>query len=378
MEQIDFSNYNLDGRKVNQLAYLFHKSLGNNQLIEQIIQYFNLDNLVESKNNGIVSNLLQYYIGLSNNTMIEYIVTKVELLDKFQLMKRDYLHLIKYYYADEEKFIWIFNKLFSKTNHNTEAIIQTKDIDFMIENRMTKILSKLTGLFIESSLESHYPIVNPKYIQLKTYCSSANVSSHILESIEHELGIESKTILNNFWMKQTTEFNPIIDGGNVLHSRNGTIGAHSLKDLENLIQMVTINVGNPLLILHKRHIKNIPNLTQILHNKKISYFLTPYNVNDDMFILWFFLKTNSNPKSFIISNDKYRDHIFKFETDKKKSNMDFSWSQFKNIIGQQTLGYDVVNNYIDNKPEYSRCIQQINDKIYVPNINGGFIEIPLN
>ncbi len=370
MEQLDFSNY-----KINQLSYLIHKSLGNTQIIEQIIQHFSLDNLVNSKNNGIISNLLQYYISLSDNTMIEQIVTKVELLDKFQLMKRDYLNLIKYYYNNEEKAEWLCTKLLAKINYNTESMFQSKDIDFIIENNMGHMLTKLVGLFIETT-SSSYQVTDPEYLPVKKFYSSESVINSIITSIESDLPIELKVNMEKFYHNLTHPYHAIIDGGNVLHSRKGMIYSNSLQDLVNVIDMTTLTIGNPLLIIHKRHLKTIPNLQDILNSKKVSYYLTPYNINDDMFILWFFLKTNT--QSFIISNDKYRDHIFKFETDKKKANSNFSWSQFKHIIGQQTLGYDVVNCIINNPPTYSRCIQQYNDKIYVPHANNGFVEYPIS
>ncbi len=370
MEQFDFSNY-----KINQLAYLIHKSLGNTQIIEQIIQHFSLDNLVNSKNNGIISNLLQYYIGLSDNMMIEQIVTKVELLEKFQLMKRDYLNLIKYYYNNEEKSEWLCTKLLAKINYNTESMFQSKDIDFIIENNMGYILKKLVGLFIETTISS-YPVFDPNYLPVKKYHSSESIINSIITSIENDLPIELKLNLEKYYHNLTHTYNAIIDGGNVLHSRKGIIYPNSLQDLIIVIDMVSTTIGNPLLIIHKRHFKTIPNLQEMLKSKKISYYMTPYNINDDMFILWFFLKTNT--QSYIISNDKYRDHIFKFETDKKKANSNFSWSQFKHIIGQQTLGYDIVNNTINNPTTFSRCIQRSNDKIYIPHTNNGFVEFTIN
>ena len=58
-------------------------------------------------------------------------------------------------------------------------------------------------------------------------------------------------------------------------------------------------------------------------------------------------------KCFIISNDKYRDHIFNFNISEK----------FKNIITQQTINYE---NKINDYPKFSNCIQVIDDVIFIP------------
>lgn len=96
------------------------------------------------------------------------------------------------------------------------------------------------------------------------------------------------------------------------------------------------------------------------------YYLTPYNYDDDLFILWFFLHTNC--QSFIISNDKYRDHIFNLNNLKNDK-----FQEFKYIIKQQTISYD-INMKCENFPTFSRCIQ-VSDKIYIPHISGKFIEL---
>lgn len=108
---------------------------------------------------------------------------------------------------------------------------------------------------------------------------------------------------------------------------------------------------------------------------EIIYYLTPYAINDDLFILWFFLKTKST--AFLISNDKFRDHIFKFETSQKKLKSDFNLNQFYHIIQQQKLEYNIDNYKINSKPIVSKCIQVIDNNIFVPHNLGNFIKISL-
>ena len=182
--------------------------------------------------------------------------------------------------------------------------------------------------------------------------------------------------LTSFYTK-LNDIKVIIDAGNILHNRQGVIIQQSFIDLENIIINVITNIGTPLIIIHSKHLKIYPELINIFIRTGVNYFRTPYNINDDFFILWFFLKYNC--KAYIISNDKYRDHIFKFNTlSKNQSNIpnnDLNIFQFKNIIKQQTLQYNTNINEIQKPLNWSFCIQMINDHIYIPHISGNFIQI---
>ena len=69
--------------------------------------------------------------------------------------------------------------------------------------------------------------------------------------------------------------------------------------------------------------------------------------------------------SFIISNDKYRDHIFSY------NNTNVNYNQFKNILYLYTLEF----SYNEIKPQYNYCIQIVDTKILCPHINNVFIEL---
>ena len=201
------------------------------------------------------------------------------------------------------------------------------------------------------------------------------INYELINDLSNLLENNAKNILEQFIKSQIKQFDAIIDGGNIIHARQGTINQYSLIDLENIISNIKKTIGNPLLVIHRRHLKTFPDLINKLKLMNVSYYLTPYNMNDDFYILWFFLKMNTN--AFIISNDKYRDHIFKFETSKKNIIYQYNLSQFNYILHQQTLDFDINTGYIKPKPTYSRCIQLKDGKIYVPHQNGNFIEITI-
>lgn len=377
MEQIDFSNYNLLGRDINQLAFIFHKNINNQDIIVQIIKFFGLENLINTKHNGMISKILEYFINQSNEEIINQIVTKVESFKDFKFMKRDYLHLIKHYYnADLVKSIEIFdNKVLSNSTFNTDYIIQTKDINFIIENKMFILLTKLKDVFIEASCDyDSYIDENSIDNGLK---SNDLIHLSVLEVVNKSLSSDIKSYLETFWNSNNKDFKAIIDGGNVLYSNNGKLNNESLTNLINIIKLTKKIFGKSLLIIHRRHTKIFPNLISELKSTGVTYYLTPYNVNDDIFILWFFLNIQSNPSPYIITNDKYRDHIFNFETLNKKDNSELSMSQFKHVLAQQSLEYDIVKSHINKPVKISKCIHLIKNKVFIPHVSGKFIEIIL-
>jgi len=374
MEQIDFSEYKLSKYDMNRLGFLFHKNKDNPEIIIQAISFFGLDNLINIKHNGIVTQILEYFINHSNEHQIEYIISLVNKISDFNLMKRDYLNLIIYYYKNNtKKSIDIFvNNILSKSSSNTDYVIQSKDINFMIENKLFLLLTYIKDLFIEVS--GDFNCVSQDLI---TYDNKINVSinSSVIDIINKNLSPENKFYVENFWKINSCEYKSIIDGGNVLHSSKGKLNDDSITILINISKKIQEMLGKSLLIIHRKHVKTFPNLINQLKSIGITYFLTPYKINDDIFILWFFL--NFKTKPFIITNDKYRDHIFHFETVNKKENTNLSMSQFKHILSQQSLDYNILTNTISQPIRVSRCIHMIENKIYIPHVSGQFIEINL-
>lgn len=370
MEQIDFSEYKLSKYDMNKLGFLFHKNKDNPQIILQAISFFGLESLINIKHNGIVSKILEYFINQSDEETINHIISQVDSFQDFNLMKRDYLNLIKYYYLIEtSKSIDIFvNNILSKSTSNTDYIIQTKDINFIIENKLFLLLTKLKNLFIEASCDFE------KYVNCQEKLN-LSIDSSVFDIINKNLSFETKSYLEKFWSLNDKKYMAIIDGGNVLHSVNGKLNDQSVSNLIKVIKQTEKMFGKSLLVIHQKHTKTFPNLISKLKSTSITYFLTPYNVNDDIFILWFFL--NIEPKPLIITNDKYRDHVFYFETVNKKDNTNLSMSQFKHVIAQQSLEYNVVNSSINQPIKVSRCIHLIDNKVYVPHVLGKFIEIIL-
>lgn len=330
--------YNLDlstHKNTDKLGFLLHKSATENNFIlfNSIIEFFTLEKLISTQHNGIISKLLEFFIHISDDNNIKYLI---ENCDKI-LMKRDYFHLIKYYYNT--------NYLLALNIYESKILgrITSKDIDYIIENNMYKLLTKLDGTFVKTSLSqlSHDNIISTDI--LKLFILSDDIINPILQDIEKE----TKFKINNI----NPNIKAIIDGGSVIHTHYGMITSNSLIDLINIISKTYEKIGEPIVIIHKRHLKTIPNLLQKLKEHNVNYHFTPPNINDDLFIINYFLALKT--KAFIITNDKFRDHIFKYE-------------KLNYIIRQQILNFSCNNYILQEKPTFSNCIQVIGTDIYIP------------
>ena len=96
MDQINliaYDNYKLDIKTANKLAYELHKNLRIPNFVDNILEKFGLDLLIKTKNSGLISNIIYYFIETENTQMINHLISKID-----KLMKRDYMGLIKYFY----------------------------------------------------------------------------------------------------------------------------------------------------------------------------------------------------------------------------------------------------------------------------------------
>ena len=311
---------------------------------------------LDNKNkNGYLSLLLLYHINLNNTNIIEYILNNINI---DYLLKRDYLNIIKYYYfTNFEKSIVYYKKLLMKDN----VEITNKDIDFIIENKLYKLLIYLDGYFVKT-----YNVNNIEYeYEPKLYYLNDNILNNIIIYIEKLFNNNILIKLNNLL---DNDLLYIIDFANIIHSKKNK--NNNLIYLKKIIDQLICKYNNIILIIHIKYIKIISNLLDFIKETKILYFLTPYNFDDDLFILWFFFKTKS--KTFIISNDNYKDHIYNIQY----KLFDNKYYNIKYIIHQQTLKFNTNTYILDDKPKYSLCIQVYNESnILIPNIYNDFINI---
>jgi|UniRef100_A0A6C0EDM1 hypothetical protein len=358
---------------INELSKNLYINLNSNL---NYIYNYNNDNLIDLKNNGIISLLILYYIKLNDSININYIINKIKLND-LDLLKRDYLNILDYYNLNNEIFYQNYLIEFISKIKNNPDIILNKDLDYLIKKKIKDVLLGLNGLFIKTSNTNYNEINTIEYSKLNFYKFDNNLVNKIILFLENNFSKNINYILNNMFIKiKNIEKICIIDGGNVINNYKGKITNQSLQNLENIVNKLIEKNYKPLIILHNKHIKNINNLDYFLKNKNIYYFLSPFKFNDDIFILWFFFKfINNNIDCFIISNDNFNDHINIF----KNFIFDFN---FKNIFKQYIINYTINPLKINDIPTYSSCIQIIYDtyykdkiyEIFIPHVNNFMIK----
>ena len=301
--------------------------------IQEIIDKYTLEILVDTKNKGLISLILQYGIIIDNTEIIE-------LIKPYLSMTRDFLHLIVYNKEDVEKCSDIFK------NINLELFLQ-KDVEFLIENKLYFLLPCLEGMFLKLDIEGSciynsklkkYPLKNPdKYVPI------------------FSKGINNK-ILKQFNDVISKNYNYIIDAGNILFSQTGQIGAHSIEDLKTVVAAYP----DSLIIIHKRHLDN-EKILEIIEGNIYLYYATPPKIDDDMFIILAYLKNQVN----IITNDNFSDHTI--DNNYLRFHINDILIKYTNNNGKFTF---------NSICEYTKCIQVIDDCVYIPSKNG-FIEFVL-
>ena len=130
------------------------------------------------------------------------------------------------------------------------------------------------------------------------------------------------------------EFNVFIDGANVLRHLNQKVPTlESYQRLFKIYMKLLKSNYKPLVILHRRHQKAIKKIfgngvvAKMINGiilGEMDVFFTPYNMNDDEFFIWGALHT---PRSMVVSNDQFRDHIFKISDEDIYSKTLVKWMQ---------------------------------------------------
>jgi hypothetical protein len=182
--------------KINNISWELHKLLLNNNL-EEINKI--VDNIKElDYDNGIITNLILYYIKINNKDKIDY------FLKNYKLMKRDYLNIIVY----NENYLYLFDIIIN----NFELL--DKDLDFIINNKIN-VLHKLDGYFLKNSC-NYKNTINTKL--LKLYYLDEKSIELMLNLIEKEIIITDK--INNLLK---INYDNIIDCGNIIYNNHGKI-----------------------------------------------------------------------------------------------------------------------------------------------------------
>jgi hypothetical protein len=277
----------------------------------------------DSKQNkrGLMTLIIRYNILRDNVKELK------ELLYKDDLMQRDYLTFIDYFGSKVDKDYSFYTQYaYIKIDE-----LLPKDIDLMISKNWIDLIKKFDGFTVVSTLDSN---INQELIPLKKYNFDVSVMrDRYINKIKNKEELD----------EQLKNVDILIDGANMGHIR--TKGNNfDFTILRQLINKFESMNKRPKIILHQRH---------IIKDKFVEKYIirTPMYRNDDDYMIYGMLVNNI----MVLSNDMFRDHL---------KNMD---GYTKCYVSSMTMKY-IKNEIII--PQYSYCIQVIDDNIYIPCKNG--------
>ena len=314
---------------------------------------YKLLKLLKEKKKRNVLPIFKYYCLLEDELLFSFY--KNNMYDKYIIDENEYFCLIKQYKNDKEKLEFIFNDM----KNNLLKI--SKDTSNLLQKNNSKIVHIKNNICVN--------------------CCNKLLSIDITEKEKNNLicNLESvylkKKNLNKFnKFLNNHNINLFIDAGNILYYQSGQINYNSFKKIDIIVKNLEKKF-NILVIIHQRHFNNIKkmnNQESILNlYNSWNVYETPYNLNDDWYFIYGCLL---NDKSFIVTNDKLRDHQFKIS---EKTNLNNTLSK---LIDRRVINYDFKNktyneeNLVLKFPnKYSTEIQKINNIWHFPLQNGKWL-----
>jgi len=338
----------------------------------------NLEMVRTTAERGVITMTLRLAIQQRDEELISMLVHRLS-------MKRDYIELMIY------KGDPAYNRrLFEE--HIDTALLEPKDIKLFIDHGMTYLFRYLDGKFLhldqDPDLEGNRPPSDlDKSSTLRRYALPD--CDHYIQKITQviEASPKNKTKSHVAVIDQirtiatSSSYDVIIDGGNVLHARNGQPNP---EDLNRMITMLQSRGHSPIVIIHASHTDvssrsrsdHAVAVRNIFETRKIPFIATPYGLNDDLFILLAYLMREC---CSIVTRDTYTDHIDMFKNPQKNMSDDFG-----KYLAQDLVSFTVSDAYRqmyvpDATPKpYTSCIQVVGTRVYIPLIPGSgseFLEI---
>jgi len=170
-----------------------------------------------------------------------------------------------------------------------------------------------------------------------------------------------------FLTKRSGQFDTFVDGNNILFYKRRQVTYQSFLRLLKIRKELMSSGKKPLIIIHRRHRDHlestISNSKQVAEIRAIlgsmDIYFTPYKMNDDLFFIWGAMNTG---KSFIVSNDNLRDHIFKIDDDNLKS-----WLK-RTVVKYDTTEKPnlIVGTKFEFPEEITFCAQLVDGHWFVP------------
>ena len=321
--------------------------------------YGNSALIATTREKGIITMTLRFAIQERDDALIASLIGRLS-------MKRDFFELMVYK-GDPVYSAHLFE------THIDVALLEQKDVRFMIENGLTFLLRHLDGKYLHDAGGTKTEF--DKSSTLRRY--SLQNCTHYIEKIIKviETNPKNKKQSHVAIVKQlnaiAATYDIIIDGGSVLHSRNGQPNPN---DLRKMIDLLKTRGHSPLVVIHTSH-TNVklnptyaPDVNKILEQGGgVSAIITPPCLNDDLFILLAYLtRTNRALACSIVTRDTYTDHMDTFKNPQKNVSGDFGKYLANDLISFTNDAFGCMHVPPTQTKPYSNCIQIVEPYAYIP------------
>ena len=320
--------------------------------------YGNSALIATTREKGIITMTLRFAIQERDDALIASLIGRLS-------MKRDFFELMVYK-GDPVYSAHLFEM------HIDVAVLEPKDVRFMIENGLTFLLRHLDGKFLHDAGGT------------KTEFDKSTLRRYSLQNCGHYIEKIMKVIETNPKNKKQSHvaivkqlnaiaatYDIIIDGGSVLHSRNGQPNPN---DLRKMIDLLKTRGHSPLVVIHTSH-TNVklnptyaPDVNKILEQGGgVSAIITPPCLNDDLFILLAYLtRTDRALACSIVTRDTYTDHMDTFKNPQKNVSGDFGKYLANDLISFTNDAFGCMHVPPTQTKPYSNCIQIVEPYAYIP------------
>jgi hypothetical protein len=358
-------------KQLGQFQREMNEALSNKRTDEmRQMVYGNSALIATTREKGIITMTLRFAIQERDDALIASLLGRLS-------MKRDFFELMVY------KGDPVYSEQLFETRIDV-AVLEPKDIRFMIENGLTFLLRYLDGKFLhdsggtksefdKSSTLRRYSLQNcGHYIEKIMKVVERNVT----KAISEDENKKKKSHLPHDVVKklQTTfaAYDVIVDGGSVLHSRNGQPNPN---DLRKMIQLLKTRGHSPLVVIHASH-TNVklnptyaPEVNKILQQDGCTFVTTPsgLKLNDDLFILLAYLiRTDHALACSIVTRDTYTDHMDTFKNPQKNVSDDFGKYLADDLISFTNDAFGNMHVPPTQTKPFSNCIQIVEPHAYIP------------
>ena len=321
--------------------------------------YGNSALIATTREKGIITMTLRFAIQERDDALIASLIGRLS-------MKRDFFELMVYK-GDPVYSAHLFE------TYIDVAVLEPKDVRFMIENGLTFLLRHLDGKFLHDAGGTKTEF--DKSSTLRRY--SLQNCTHYIEKIIKviETNPKNKKQSHIAIVKQlnaiAATYDIIIDGGSVLHSRNGQPNPN---DLRKMIDLLKTRGHSPLVVIHTSH-TNVklnptyaPDVNKILEQGGgVSAIITPPCLNDDLFILLAYLtRTDRALACSIVTRDTYTDHMDTFKNPQKNVSGDFGKYLANDLISFTNDAFGRMHVPPTQTKPFSNCIQIVEPYAYIP------------